>query len=201
MKRSSDIICYCKSRIFQTYVGRNVIYRVYKRTALILNCHLRLQKQCSKLKEMLQMLCQNDGKLHIIFWASHFVESGNKLPRCACNAVLPTGFGKSLIFQLLPFVYDFVNRETLTSTVIVIVISPLNGLIRDQIEKLKSFLTRHCLDVLQVNADVDTTSYDLLLKAQLIFAHPEVFVNNKVCFSHKCLFLNYWQHGMLSNSQ
>jgi len=53
-------------------------------------------------------------------------------------AVLPTGYGKSLIYQLLPPVFNFMARrgkpEGKKSTVIVI--SPLNALIRDQIVKI-----------------------------------------------------------------
>ena len=50
--------------------------------------------------------------------------------------VLPTGYGKSLIYQLLAPIYNFMDFAGSpghkNSTVIVI--SPLNALIRDQIE-------------------------------------------------------------------
>merc|ERR1739844_2383 len=49
-------------------------------------------------------------------------------------AILPTGFGKSLIFHILPFVFDFIEEGGQPDST-VIVISPLNGLIRDQIDK------------------------------------------------------------------
>ena len=50
-------------------------------------------------------------------------------------AVLPTGYGKSLIYQLLPPVLSFMNHEGRSSAKnsTVLVISPLNALIRDQI--------------------------------------------------------------------
>ena len=53
-------------------------------------------------------------------------------------AVLPTSYGKSLIYQLLPLVLDFfaANGSPLRKST-VIVISPLNALMRDQIVKLK----------------------------------------------------------------
>ena len=53
-------------------------------------------------------------------------------------AVLPTGYGKSLIYQLLPLVFDFftANGSPVRKST-VIVISPLNALMRDQIVKLK----------------------------------------------------------------
>lgn len=97
-------------------------------------------------------------------------------------AVLPTGFGKSLIFQLLPFVFDYLSGNSSQSSVIVI--SPLNGLIRDQIEKLKKFMR---VGVMQIN-DMDTDSdgdrniqmpFHDVFKCQIIFAHPEVFIDDK----------------------
>ena len=53
-------------------------------------------------------------------------------------AVLPTGYGKSLIYQLLPLVLDFftANGSPVREST-VIVTSPLNALMRDQIVKLK----------------------------------------------------------------
>ena len=51
-----------------------------------------------------------------------------------CLCILPTGFGKSFIFQLVPFVVD---RHEKVSHSCVLVVSPLNAIILDQIEKLK----------------------------------------------------------------
>lgn len=53
-------------------------------------------------------------------------------------AVLPTRYGKSLIYQLFPLVLDFftANGSPVRKST-VIVISPLNALMRDQIVKLK----------------------------------------------------------------
>ena len=48
-------------------------------------------------------------------------------------AVLPTGYGKSLIYQLLP---DVFNQYLVVQDSIVLVISPLNALMYDQIAKL-----------------------------------------------------------------
>ena len=56
-------------------------------------------------------------------------------------AVLPTGYGKSLIYQLLAPTYNFMDFAGSPggkkSTVNVIVISPLNALIRDQFMKMR----------------------------------------------------------------
>ena len=54
-------------------------------------------------------------------------------------AVLPTGFGKSLIYQILPDVFDYMSanshlRERCVGSLI-LVVSPLNALMCDQITK------------------------------------------------------------------
>ena len=50
--------------------------------------------------------------------------------------ILPTGYGKSLIYQLLPFVFDaYLGYENTSSSIIVI--SPLNALLVDQITDTK----------------------------------------------------------------
>ncbi|XP_028412545.1 uncharacterized protein LOC114535437 [Dendronephthya gigantea] len=51
-------------------------------------------------------------------------------------AVLPTGYGKSVIFHVLPFLLEYGKRET-NGTTAVIVIAPLNSLIDDQICSLR----------------------------------------------------------------
>ena len=48
---------------------------------------------------------------------------------------LPTGFGKSVIFQALPMVFDGFTGES--SGHIVIVVSPLLSLIKDQTKRLR----------------------------------------------------------------
>ena len=65
-------------------------------------------------------------------------------------AVLPTGFGKSLIYQILaPFsqFMDYGHEPAVDgcSTSIVLVISPLNALIRDQVTKLRSSGLKACI--------------------------------------------------------
>ena len=48
--------------------------------------------------------------------------------------VLPTGFGKSVIYQVLPSMFDFLRSagEPEQQNLVVIVVSPLNALMRDQ---------------------------------------------------------------------
>ena len=60
--------------------------------------------------------------------------------------VLPTGFGKSMLFQLLP---DFIPVKTTKN--IVIVVCPLNSIIEDQLKVLK--VGRITDDVLQLGVN------------------------------------------------
>ena len=54
-------------------------------------------------------------------------------------AVLPTGYGKSIIFHILPFLLEYRERHFINSgrTNAVIVVAPLNSLIDDQISHLR----------------------------------------------------------------
>ena len=48
-------------------------------------------------------------------------------------AILPTGYGKSIIFQILPYLFSCINNIPFNQTSkIILVISPLNSLITDQ---------------------------------------------------------------------
>ena len=104
-------------------------------------------------------------------------------------AVLPTGYGKSLIYQLLPLVFDFftANGSPVRKST-VIVISPLNALMRDQIVKLKEGGLNVCVlkgdRVASTDGDGDdevSVPVETLVNTthDLIFAHPEVLVDNK----------------------
>ena len=55
------------------------------------------------------------------------------------DAVLPTGYGKSVVFHLLPSLFlDKINYERgAAAHPVVIVVSPLNALIKDQIRRLQ----------------------------------------------------------------
>ena len=74
-------------------------------------------------------------------------------------AVLPTGYGKSVVFHLLPFIFDFFNAKggDIRKTSIVLVLTPLNALIEDQMACLR----RNGIeaDVLNTN-DVKQTNPD-----------------------------------------
>ena len=56
--------------------------------------------------------------------------------------VLPTGFGKALIYQILSGIFDYVriNCEPERHHSVVLVVSSLSALMRDQLKKLEAFL-------------------------------------------------------------
>ena len=110
-------------------------------------------------------------------------------------AVLPTGYGKSLVYQLIPPIIDFMEfgKRPSTAPAIVLVFSPLNALIRDQVIKLRESGLKACilkgdrvaLDAEDAEEEVVHVSLstaeplESLKDFQLIFCHPEAVVENK----------------------
>ena len=92
-------------------------------------------------------------------------------------AILPTGFGKSLIYQSLGFIFDFLRSDSDSQHAAIVVVSPLNALMQDQVEKLMAY-TNVC--VMKASTDLADSSSDLRQSAQIIFAHPEGFVQSQV---------------------
>jgi ATP-dependent DNA helicase RecQ len=101
-------------------------------------------------------------------------------------AVLPTGYGKSLIYQIFPNVCDKIFDA---KNSIVIVISPLNALMCDQVVKLNEQGITACMiqghSVLVGENMTDDTSVKLPLDKlenpcfQILYMHPEVCVNER----------------------
>eukprot|EP00794_Sanderia_malayensis_P004964 gene4964-5610_t len=88
----------------------------------------------------------------------------------------PTGYGKSLIFQTLPLIFD-VLRGNLIGTCKALVISPLNSLMIDQVTKLKqsSDLTAAAIckgQDSEVLADIENGDISI------IYASPESILGN-----------------------
>ena len=105
---------------------------------------------------------------------------------------LPTGFGKSICYEALPFVYDFkattardhqaleATASELTARSLVIVISPLISLIVDQITRLR------CRGVLAaIISSGSGAEREILASAEdvatcsLLLCVPEVVVSSK----------------------
>ena len=117
-------------------------------------------------------------------------------------AVLPTGYGKSLIYQLLPFMLfaKKVLEENPTKrldsindvTSVLLVISPLNSLINDQIQKLVATGLRvSALNIFKRVSSDDSEEIECDVTEQekkeqfvsgyynILFAHPEALISSK----------------------
>ena len=105
--------------------------------------------------------------------------------------VLPTGFGKSLVYQLMAPFADFVETgfRSTENISIVLVVSPLNALIRDQVTKLRECGLKACIlkgDCTALEGEGDdgervsiSEPPENLKNFQLIYAHPEALVEDK----------------------
>ena len=92
---------------------------------------------------------------------------------------LPTGFGKSLCYQVLPFMFD--HKVGLLGRNVMVVLSPLKVLMADQIKSL-----RDCgVNAVVISGSKDTfTSYFIASEstrrtASLIFCSPEALISPK----------------------
>ena len=87
---------------------------------------------------------------------------------------LPTGFGKSVIFQALPVVFDGFIGE---SGHIVIVVSPLLSLIKDQTERLRQVgISCVSLSDVSTQGDIDLVDGGFYL---VVYATPESLLKNE----------------------
>ena len=102
-------------------------------------------------------------------------------------AVLPTGYGKSVIFHLPSLFLDIINCERGAAHPIVIVVSPPNHLIKDQFRMLQEGNVKAAiLNVKKTNSDdleLDLSDANLSqlrnAKYEVIFTHPEAFITCK----------------------
>ncbi|CAB3991081.1 ATP-dependent DNA helicase Q1 [Paramuricea clavata] len=115
-------------------------------------------------------------------------------------AVLPTGYRKSVVFHLLPFIFDFFNAKggDIRETSIVLVLTPLNALIEDQMACLRrNGIEADVLNtnnVKHINPDNQDDGMDdeagnnelespckIILEgnAKLVFAHPEAVISSR----------------------
>ena len=139
--------------------------------------------------------------------------------------ILPTGYGKSLIFHLIPcLMFARNNKEDVIVrwkshgitvkevSSIIIVISPLNALIQDQISRLGlSGLRASAISVKDVKNTPDEENFDssydcdfrLCEKDQLesglyhiVFAHPESLISTK--FGRSLMLSEIYQKRLVS---
>ena len=106
-------------------------------------------------------------------------------------AVLPTGYGKSVIYQLVPNMCNFLFQGGNYCS-IAIIVSPLTALMMDQVEKIKmqgqstAIIQAECLEAdnlndREINVHGDSVENVLRGRVSILFSHPEVLVSNKKC--------------------
>ena len=97
---------------------------------------------------------------------------------------LPTGFGKSICFECLPFLFDFKlgRKEDICSRSVVLVISPLISLMSDQVSSLRK---RGVAAAILSSHDISDKSFLATDKAlqtpgmfSLLFASPEAVIGD-----------------------
>lgn len=83
---------------------------------------------------------------------------------------LPTGFGKSLIYQCLPMIADVLYKRPQVTSVIV-VISPLRSLMKDQVEYLQNL----GLPAIAITEDKDFEMIQMVMNGtfNIVYGSPE----------------------------
>ena len=111
-------------------------------------------------------------------------------------AVLPTGYGKSLVFQVLPYLLKQRDAAKSSSDArvvgpsVVVVVSPLNALMYDQICKLGGKGAQAAILSVTERVDEDGDSFlasqwdgtrATIIEAgyEIVFCHPEAFLSCK----------------------
>lgn len=90
---------------------------------------------------------------------------------------LPTGFGKSLIYQLAPLVVEEMSRQDgKTRTAIVIVISPLVSLIKDQVKSLQ----KKGIKASFIGSGQEEANFQQIIKGEMniVYSSPEAMLAN-----------------------
>ena len=95
-------------------------------------------------------------------------------------ASLPTGYGKSLCYFCLPAIFDRLNHHTSPWSV-VIVISPLQALMKDQVQSLERKGVRAVSVIGHDSEDEDTLTKQQIVSGeyQIILTTPELLLTNK----------------------
>jgi len=89
-------------------------------------------------------------------------------------AALPTGFGKSITFQILPSVKKYLDSSLVSP--LVIVVCPLNSIIKDQVKYLRSLGLKAVF--VGENAETDQSIIEGSAEIDLLYGSPESFVGD-----------------------
>ena len=90
----------------------------------------------------------------------------------------PTGFGKSIIYELIPIMADTLNDRVAGSSV-VIVISPLKALIEDQVTYLNTHTAVKAINLSDVSNDKETLRLISEESYCIVCSSPETFLSIK----------------------
>ena len=89
---------------------------------------------------------------------------------------LPTGYGKSLCFAVLPHLFDYLRSHgSSNGTSILICVVPLQSLMSDQYQRFKK-----CLSVAVISTDIEHVTLERVLNGEiaLIYISPESLLAN-----------------------
>ena len=92
--------------------------------------------------------------------------------------VMPTGHGKTLVYQLMPLVVKELNNmcfEDYPSSPILLVVSPLTYLIKEQVERCSKF----ALSAKLVSDDEDELEKLIAGSYNIVFGSPEIYLSEK----------------------
>lgn len=96
---------------------------------------------------------------------------------------LPTGFGKSICFQTLPFMFDYkLDLVNANKKSVVLVVAPLVALMVDQVQHLTKSVNAVIISSGGKEGRVPATflaSEDTLNTASLVFCSPEALIHDK----------------------
>lgn len=90
----------------------------------------------------------------------------------------PTGFGKSIIYELIPIMADALNDRVAGSSV-TIVISPLKALIEDQVTYLNTHTAVKAINLSDVSNDKETLRLISEESYCIVYSSPETFLSIK----------------------
>ena len=84
---------------------------------------------------------------------------------------LPTGYGKSLCYQILPVLFDALRGHPTEQTSIIVVVTPLTSIMKDQISSLED----KQLSAVHVTSAVGESEEDTILegKYRVVYFSPE----------------------------
>ena len=88
-------------------------------------------------------------------------------------AILPTGFGKSLIFQLFPRIKRALERRQESRPFTIVVVTPLTAIMKDQVEHLNRIGVAAAMIGEDMDEAVKSGSYEI------VYGSPEAWLSKE----------------------